>query len=130
MAMRDGVGRASFDAVSAKNASRVVDVVDTGVTLSGRDPIGIGVFSGFNVNTIRRTSGRAQETANTLFQPIFVAMQNVNPTITRLEVHWFVRVVFRNSFPEDIPEGYAETLYERSECFTHFAKYGWHKIAV
>ena len=45
MTVRDGIGRAGFNAVSAENAPVVVDVVDLGVALGGRDADFFSIFS-------------------------------------------------------------------------------------
>src|SRR6185437_10057188 len=44
VAVSDGVGGASFDAIAAKNAAGIVDVVDLGVAVGVGDAIVGGVF--------------------------------------------------------------------------------------
>src|SRR5580704_13220795 len=46
MTMRDRVSGAGFDAISAKNATRIIDIVDGGVAFGGGDAIGFGIFGG------------------------------------------------------------------------------------
>ena len=85
MSVRDRIGWARLDAVSAENAARIIDIVDFCVTLTGGDSICVGVLSRFDVNAIRRASRGAQKAANAFFQSIFIAMQNVDAAIARLE---------------------------------------------
>ena len=85
VAVGDGVGGASFDAVAAEDAARIIDIVDLGVTLARGDAGGRGVFSGFDVDAIRGTCGGAKKTAYALFEPVFVAVEDMNAAVTRLE---------------------------------------------
>src|SRR5436309_1324986 len=61
VAVGDCVGGAGLHAVSAEDASVVVDVVDLRVTLASADPYLVCVLRSFDVDAVRRTSGRAQE---------------------------------------------------------------------
>src|SRR5579859_5795974 len=91
MAMRNRISRASLHAVPAKDASIVVDVIDTGVALGARNSVFRGVFRGFDVDAIRRTSSSAQKAGHTLLQPVFIALQHVHATETFLELRAFQR---------------------------------------
>ena len=84
MAVRDGVGGAGLDAIAAEDAARVIDVVDLGVALAGGDALRFGILGGFDVDAIRWACGGAQETADALFEAVFVALQDVNAAIARL----------------------------------------------
>ena len=70
----DGIGRTSFDTVPAKNATRVIDGVNLGVTFASGNSIGIGILSRFYINAIRGTRRRAQKAAHTLLKTMFVAL--------------------------------------------------------
>src|SRR5260370_42630347 len=113
--MRDRVRRARLHAVGAENAARIIDVVHAGIALARRNPLGVSVVRGFDVDTIRGAGRRAQEAAHALLQTTFVAMQHVNAAITRLKMHRLVRIVLRYRLPEDVSEGDAESLRERAE---------------
>src|SRR5580658_1791924 len=84
MAVSDGVGGAGFYAVSAKNAARVIDVVDLRIALARRNTIGGGIFSGFDVNAIRRAGCGAEKTAYALFVAVLVTLQDMDAAIAWL----------------------------------------------
>src|SRR5215475_3493295 len=119
--VRDRVRWASFHAITAENAARIINVVYRRVPLSCGDAVRVRILGSFNINAIRRAGGSAQETSNALFQAIFIAMQHVNPAIARLEMYRLVWVVLRDRFTEDILEGHAEALDHRRKCREHFA---------
>src|SRR5437870_8723393 len=114
MTVRDGIGRARFHAVTAENTARIIDVVHAGVALARGNPVRIHIFSGFDINAIRWAGRRAEETAHTLLQTIFVAVQDVDPAVTRLKMHRFERIIFCNSLTKHISEGYAERSEEHT----------------
>src|SRR5882724_7831222 len=89
MSMGDGIGRASFYAVSAENAPVVINVVDLGVALGAAYPVLLSVFGGFDVDAVRRTGRRTKETSYALLQAIFIALQNVNSPIALLKLGAF-----------------------------------------
>src|SRR3954464_12978619 len=91
MTMRDGIRGAGFDAVSAEDAAVVIDVIDLGVPLGPGDAVLFRVLRRFDVDAVRRTRRRAQETGNTLFQTALVALQHVQPTETLLKHRTFER---------------------------------------
>ena len=66
--MRDRIRRACFDAVAAENAARIIDIVNAGVTFTGGDAVGIGIFRRFDINAICWASRGAQKAANALLE--------------------------------------------------------------
>ena len=74
MAMGDGVCWAGFYAVTAENASVVIDVVHGGITFGAANPVLCSVFGGFYVDAIRRAGSSAEKASNALLQAIFVAL--------------------------------------------------------
>src|SRR5579872_645062 len=62
VAMGDGVSGTGLDAIAAKDAAVVVDVVDLGVTLAARDANLLGIFRRLDVNAVRRAGCRAKKT--------------------------------------------------------------------
>src|SRR5882724_6762260 len=130
MTVRDGIRRTRLHTISAEDAARVVDVINARVALARGNTIDICILGGFNVDAIRRTCSGAEKTAHALLQSIFVAVQDVDPAVARLEVHWFVRVVFRDCLAKNITESHAETLHQRPSSFYHFAYDGWHRLEV
>ena len=74
MAVSDGVGGASVDAVAAEDASGVVDVVDAGVAFTSGDAVYLGILRGLDVNTIRGTRGRAQKTADAFLEAVLISL--------------------------------------------------------
>ena len=128
--MRDGIGRARFDAVPAEYAPRIINVIHARITLTGRDPICVGVLRRFNVDAVCRAGGCAKKTAHTFLKTAFVALQHVDTPIARLKVHRLIGVVFRDGLSEHVAESQAEALYQRPESFPYFTKKGWHRLAV
>ena len=126
----DSVRWTRFDAVSAENAARIIDVVNAGVAFPCGDTLGISVFSSFNINAIRRAGRGAKKASNALFQAGFVAVQHVDPTITGLKVHRFEGIVLRDRFTKHIPEGHAESLNQRAKGLADFSKDRCHESQV
>ena len=110
MPMRDRIGRTSFHAIPAKNTARIINIVDAGIPFARGDAIHVGVFRGLDINAVRWACRGAQKAPDALLQPIFIAMQHVNPAITRLKMHLLVRIIFRNRFSEYIAKCDAEAL--------------------
>ena len=65
VSMGDGVRWAGFDAVTAKNAPVVIDVVDLGIAFGTGDSALCRVFGGLNVDTVGRAGCCAEEAGNT-----------------------------------------------------------------
>ena len=110
VAVRNGIGGAGFDAIAAKNAARIIDIVDSSVTLTCGNSLRIGIFRGLNIDAPRRASGGTQKTADTLFQSVFVAVQYVDSAVTRLEMDGLFGVIFGDWFPQHIAEGHAKAF--------------------
>jgi len=127
VAVGDGIGRAGVNAVAAENATGIVNVVDTGVTLSRGDAIGFVVFSGFDVNAIRGARGCAKKTTNAFFEAVFVTLEDVNAAIARRHAGRDFGITLRGGFAKHRAQRDAEALAERRECFANFADYGSHR---
>ncbi len=127
MTVRNGVGRARFHAVAAKNASGIIDIVDLCVAFARGNPLRLGVFRCLDVDASGRAGRRAQEAANALFQSAFIPVQNVDAAITRLEMDGFFGIIFGDGFPQHVAESHAKALYERDERFASFPDHGWHR---
>ena len=78
MPMRNRVRRASLHAVSTKNTTVIINIVDFGVAFGAAYAVFGGVVGGFDVDAVRRTIGGAEKTGYTFFQAVFVALQNVS----------------------------------------------------
>jgi hypothetical protein len=74
VAVSDRVGGTGFYAVTAENAARIIDVVDLRIAFARGNAIGGGIFSGFDVDTVRRTGCGAQKTTYALFVAVFVTL--------------------------------------------------------
>jgi len=98
VAVRDRIGGAGFYAVTAKNTARIIDVVNLRIALARRNTTGGGIFSGLDVDAIRRTGGGAEKTAYALFVAVFIALKNVDAAIARLYGGWRVRKTLGGSF--------------------------------
>src|SRR5438105_14373376 len=90
----------------------------------------IGIFGGFNVNAVRRACRGAEKTADAFLQTIFVAMQNVNSTITRLKIYRFFGIAFRRFLPEHGPKSDTESVEHGPESVKHFANLRGHAISL
>src|SRR5437879_13260602 len=106
--MRDGIGRARLDAIAAEDATRIIDVVNARVPLTGGDTLCVGVFRSLDVDAARRASRRTQKAAHALFQPVFVPMQNVNHSIPTMEVDRPFGLILRDGFAQDVVRWYGE----------------------
>jgi len=116
-----GVGGACLDAIAAKNAARIVNVVDAGVALSRGNALRVSVFRSFDVNTIRRASSGAQEAAYAFLESVFVALQDVDTTIAGLDAGRNVRIAFRRRLLKHCAKRDAEAFHERHEYFADFS---------
>src|SRR2546425_6949495 len=96
VAVGDGIAGAGLDAVAAKNAAVVVDVVNLGVTFRGADPSLGRVLGGLNVDAVRWTRRRAQEAGHAFFKPVFIAPQDVDSPVSVFKVHRLVGIVLRH----------------------------------
>ncbi len=121
MSMRYRIRGTRLYAIPAKDTPRIIDVVDLRISLARRDPALFRVLRRFNVNAIRWAGRRAQKTSHTLLEVIFVAMQNVNPAISWLEIHGLVRIILRHRLPEHVFERNREALYQRYRRSTNFS---------
>ena len=86
VSVRDRVRGTGLDAISAEDASVVVDVIDLGVTLGAAHPMLCGVLGRLDVNAVRGASGRAQEAGDAFLQSVLVALQDVHAAKTLLEL--------------------------------------------
>src|SRR2546428_1931023 len=127
VAVGDGITGASLNAVAAKNAAVVVDVVNLGVTFRGADPSLGRVLGGLNVNAVRWTRRRAQEAGHAFFKPVFIVPQDVDAPVSVFEVHRLVGVVLR---PRGAPAGlqrHRETLRQGFRGVGDFAEDARHQ---
>ena len=92
VAVGDGVGGAGLDAVAAKDAAGVIDVVDAGVALAGGDALGVGIFGGFDIDAAGGAGGGAEEAADAFLEAVFIALQDVNAAIARLKMDGLVGI--------------------------------------
>ena len=120
MAMGDSVGWACFHAISAEYTAGVIDVVNASVAFTGGNAICIRVFRGFDVNSAGRAGGGAQKAADAFFQSIFIPLEDMDPSITRLEMDGLLRIIFRDGLLQHVTEGHAEAFHKRDECFAGF----------
>jgi len=116
----DGVRGAGFDAVAAKDAARIIDVVDAGVAFTGGDSLDVSIFGGFDVDATGGASRGAEEAADTFFQPIFVAVKDVDAAVAGLEMDGFFGIIFGDGLAKHIAERHAKALYERDNSFAGF----------
>src|SRR6266404_6862057 len=124
MAMRNRIGRTSFHTIPTKYTSIIVDVVDAGVAFGARDSFFGGVFRSFYVDAIRGTGGGAEETGYTLFQSVFVALQNVHAAKAFLKLCAFQRagtvgIVLDDGWLKHLLQGDGHPLGDGADVFEH-----------
>ena len=110
MAVRDGIRGAGFDAVTAKNAAVVIDVVDLGIALGAGNSLFGGVFGGLNVDAIRWARSGAQETGYAFFQAVFIPLQHMPAAVALFKLRSAhrsraIRIVLHLGRLEDFSEG-------------------------
>jgi len=119
--VRDRVGGAGFYAVATKNASRIVNIVNTSVALASRYSQVSGVFARFNIDAISWTGCCAKKTSYTFLEALFIPVKDMDTTITRLEVDRLFWIIFSNGFAQHICKRHAETLRERYKRVAKFS---------
>lgn len=117
----DGICGARFDAVPAKNAARIIDIINSCVALTGRDALGFGIFPGFDVDAICGAGGGAQKAGYAFLQSVFVALQDVDSAVARLDGGRHLREALGGRLPEHSSQGDAESFEERHECLADFS---------
>ncbi len=127
VAVRNCVSGARFDAISAENTARVIYVVDLRIAFTGRNALRVCIFRGFDVNAICRARGGAKKAADTFFEPVLIALKDVNAPIARLNCWWSVGETFSGGLLKHRPERDAEALNERDKCFASFLNDVWHR---
>src|SRR6185312_1907078 len=118
VAVRDGVGRAGFHAISAKDAAVVINVVNLGIALGAAHALFLGVVGGLYVNAVGRARRRAQEAGHALFEAILIALQNVYTTEALLKFRapqwaFTIGIVFHHRRLKHLHEGDAHPLGNR-----------------
>ena len=111
----NGVRRTSLHAISAKNTSVVIDVVDLGVAFGAAHPVLGSILRSLNINAVRGTGGGAQEAGYTLFQAIFVTLQHVHTAEALLKHGALQRsrpvgIILHNGRLEHLHKGDAHTF--------------------
>jgi hypothetical protein len=124
----DGVRGAGVYAIAAKDTAGIINVVDAGIAFTGGDAIGFSIFGGFDINTIRRARGSAKKTADAFLEAILVALEYVNPAVTRCDAGGYFRISLRRRFAKHCAQRDAEALIERRKCFADLADYRSHRI--
>lgn len=94
VAVRDRVLWASLDTITAEDAPAVIDVVNLGVALVHANALGgrSGIVLGDDVDAFRRTRGGAQKAGYTFFSSVFVDVQEMLATVSRLNGNGLFRV--------------------------------------
>src|ERR1700730_8952297 len=122
MAMRNCVRGTCFDTVSAKDAAVVIDVIDLGIAFGTAHAVLGRVLGCLDIDAIRRAICGAQKTRYTFLQPIFVALQYVDPAIALLELRATkgprtIGIVLHLRWLEHFPKGDAHALGDGGYVF-------------
>ena len=118
--MRNRIRRARFDAIATENATRIVDVVNLGITFAGRNAIRVGIFGGFDVNAVRGARGSAQKASDALFVSVLIALQDVNSSVARLYAGRNLGKILSRRRTEDRPQRHAKAFEQGYKCFPNF----------
>ena len=121
MAVSDGIRRTSLDTVPAKNATRIVNVVDLCVTLTSGNTLCIGIFGCFDVNAISRTRRGTQEASYAFLEAVFVPLKYVNSPIAGLDAGRDVGKALGRRLAEHGAQGDAETLVQSEKRLADFS---------
>ena len=120
VAVGNGVGGASLNAISAEDAARVIDVVDGSVAFGGGDAVGFGIFGGFDVDATRRTSRGTEKAGDAFFQAILVPLQDVDAAIAGLKMNRLVRIIFGGALSPKIAKGDTEAFRQGRDRAANF----------
>src|SRR6202167_3990905 len=85
VSVSDRIRGTRLDAVSAEDTSVVVDVINLGVAFRPTHSMLGRILRRLDVNAVRGTRRRAQETGYAFFQSVLVTLQNVHAAKTLLE---------------------------------------------
>ena len=110
VAVRDRVGGAGLHTIAAEDAAVVIDVVDLGVALAAGDPRGGGILGRFDIDTVGRARGGAQEARHALLHPVDVALQHMDAAEALFELGRRVGIIVGDRGPHHFLEGDAHTL--------------------
>jgi len=130
VAMGNRVAGARFHAVSAEDATVVVDVINLGIAFRGADAVIAGILGGLDVNAICRASRRAKEAGDAFFQTVFVAAQDMDATVAIFKVHGFGGIILGHRGSEHHLEGGGKSLRQRHRRIGHFPDNVWHSPSM
>ena len=122
----DRIRGTSLDAVSAEDASIVVDVINLGVSLRPAYSMLGRILGRLDVNAVRGTRRGAEKASDTFFQSVLIALQDVHAAKTLLELGTPKRsrsigIVLHLRGLEHLHERNAHTLGDGRNVFQH-----WH----
>ena len=126
--VRNCIGWTSLYAIATKNTSRIIDIINLGIAIAGRNAIRVSVFCRFDVNTVCRTSRGAEKATHAFLQTVLITLQHVNSAITWLNARGDIRIRFRRRLTEHRAQRDAEPLIQSNKCFTDFFHDRWHRI--
>lgn len=121
MAVGNGIGGASLDAITTENATRIIDIIDAREPFSRRNALRLRILGRLNVNTICGTGCGAEKTTHAFFEAVFITLQNVNTAVARLDTRWDFGECLRRSLAEHCPQGDPKALIERKKRFADFS---------
>lgn len=98
VAMRYSVRGARLNAVSAKYAAGIINVVGLRVAFACRDSLCLYVFGSFDVDAVCGTCCGAEKTGDAFFKSLLITMKNVDATIPGLKMYRLFRIVFGDGF--------------------------------
>src|SRR5207253_1074963 len=112
IAVSDCILRTSLDAVSTKNATAIIDVVNLCVAFVDADALlgGAWIIRCFDVNTFGWASGGAEKTGNTFFAAQLVHMEQMLASVTRLDRDGLVGIFNRLLLFRDVRERHPHSL--------------------
>src|SRR5260370_22747960 len=122
MPMRNRVRRASLHAVSTKNTTVIMKIVDFGVAFGAAYAVFIRVVGGFDVDAVGGAIGGAEETGDAFFQAVFVALQNMRAAEAGFDAGaaeraFAVGIIFYRRGLEHLHEGDAHALGDGGDVF-------------
>src|SRR5271156_398051 len=121
VAVRNRIRGARFDAIAAENAARIIYVVDARIALASGNAIGVGIFSGLDVDAVCRTRRGTEKASHAFLKTGFIAVQDMDSAVARLKVNLFVGIILRDCFAKHVAKCHAKPLHQRGEGLADFS---------
>src|SRR5436853_1437832 len=123
--MRDRILGTSLDAIAAKDAATVIDVVNLRIAFIDTDALVLRtrVVGRFDINAFGGAGSGAQKTSNALFAAKLVDVQQMLTAITWLHRDWLFRILNCLLPPGNVRQSNSHALNDRAGGIDDFRNY-------